>query len=154
MFNKFDSCRQLEDSLSLMSSEFESMKKYSQTKLKEERGFYEDQLLSNEEQFSELEQRMKEYEKLLLATDRSNKHKHPDNDSDQLYIIEERREEEEQVNVCEQEILELRKEIEKMEELHKREISLIKNTVDRNNENHVIKHVDEMCCKSLLEKNM
>ena len=53
--------RQLEESLKLMRDEFESMEDYWQNKLNEERMFYEEQLKTNDRQFKELEERLKEY---------------------------------------------------------------------------------------------
>lgn len=57
---------QLEESLEMMQGEFESMEDYWQRKLEEERVFYEEQLRSSERQFSELEERMREYEDLVV----------------------------------------------------------------------------------------
>ena len=45
-----------------MRDEFESMEDYWQNKLNEERMFYEEQLKTNDRQFKELEDRLKEYE--------------------------------------------------------------------------------------------
>ena len=59
--------RQLEESLELMSNEFESMEDYWQQKLDSERSFGEEQLRSSESQFRELEARLREYEELLVA---------------------------------------------------------------------------------------
>ena len=59
--------RQLEESLELMSNEFESMEDYWQQKLDSERSFGEEQLRSSESQFRELESRLREYEELLVA---------------------------------------------------------------------------------------
>ena len=63
--------RQLEESLELMSSEFESMEDYWQQKLDSERSFGEEQLKSSESQFRELEARLREYEDLLVAAEAS-----------------------------------------------------------------------------------
>ena len=57
--------RQLEQSLELMKEEFESMESYWQGKMDHERRFYEDQIRTGEEQFKELEDRLKEYIGLL-----------------------------------------------------------------------------------------
>eukprot|EP00090_Calanus_glacialis_P044794 TRINITY_DN8028_c0_g1_i1.p1 TRINITY_DN8028_c0_g1~~TRINITY_DN8028_c0_g1_i1.p1 ORF type:complete len:1022 (-),score=304.52 TRINITY_DN8028_c0_g1_i1:104-3169(-) len=56
---------QLEQSLELMKEEFESMESYWQGKMDDERRFYEDQIRTGEEQFKELEDRLKEYIGLL-----------------------------------------------------------------------------------------
>ena len=48
-----------------MREEFESMEDYWQNKLVDERKFYEEQLKTNENQFKELEIRMKEYDEEL-----------------------------------------------------------------------------------------
>jgi hypothetical protein len=55
----------MEESLDLMRTEFESMEDYWQKKLEDERCFYEEQLRRNEDQFRDLEARMREYEVLL-----------------------------------------------------------------------------------------
>jgi DNA repair exonuclease SbcCD ATPase subunit len=55
----------MEESLELMRTEFESMEDYWQKKLEEERVFYGEQLRRNEEQFKELEAKMRDYEALL-----------------------------------------------------------------------------------------
>lgn len=101
--------QQLQESLNLMNSEFESMENYWQDKLNDERKFYEGQLQENEEQFRELEVKMKEYEELLLRGDNKN---NEGMKFDGLSMIDEQREEEEQINVWEQEISNLKKEIE------------------------------------------
>ena len=85
--------RQLEESLELMSSEFESMEDYWQQKLDSERSFGEEQLKSSESQFRELEARLREYEDLLVAAEASDsEHK-----SGVLSTIEEDRDLEEKV---------------------------------------------------------
>ena len=48
-----------------MKDEFESMESYWQGKMDDERRFYEDQIRTGEEQFKELEDRLKEYIGLL-----------------------------------------------------------------------------------------
>ena len=86
--------RQLEESLELMSSEFESMEDYWQQKLDSERSFGEEQLKSSESQFRELEARLREYEDLLVAAEASDsEHK-----SGVLSTIEEDRDLEEKVS--------------------------------------------------------
>ena len=86
--------RQLEESLELMSNEFESMEDYWQQKLDSERAFGEEQLKSSEAQFRDLELRLREYEDLLVAAD--------GNDSDHkggmLATIDEDRDMEEKVS--------------------------------------------------------
>ena len=57
--------RRLEESLELMKDEFLSMEDYWQNKLVDERKFYDEQLKTNENQFKELEIRMKEYDEEL-----------------------------------------------------------------------------------------
>jgi len=97
-------------------------------KLNEERRVHDDQLRSNEKQFTELDMRMKEYEELLLAVEKgdTDNEKYSNPDLDKLSMIEERREEEEQVNVWEQEISELRKHIIEIEKKHQIELLSIK----------------------------
>merc|ERR1712106_1232273 len=83
--------RQLEESLGLMNSEFGSMEDYWQEKISDERKFYEDQITKSEEQFIELEARMKEYEDLIEKTEKGTE-KDINDCSDKLSVIDERRE--------------------------------------------------------------
>ena len=76
----------------MMSSEFENLEDYWQSKLDEERRFYEEQLKTNESQFKNLEVKLKEYEDLLLANETK-----PNDESDRLSIIDETRSMEEEV---------------------------------------------------------
>ena len=86
--------RQLEESLDLMKEEFESMEDYWQNKLEDERKFYEEQLKTNENQFRELESRMKEYDEVLITHLDDNKQ----DDNDKLSTIDETSSLEYQVN--------------------------------------------------------
>jgi len=103
--------KQLEESLEMMSSEFENLEDYWQSKLDEERRFYEEQLKTNESQFKNLEVKLKEYEDLLLANETK-----PNDESDRLSIIDETRSMEEEVNVWEEEISQLKLKIEQLEQ--------------------------------------
>ena len=91
-----DIFRQLEESLELMSSEFESLEDYWQNKMDEERKFYEKQLKSNEKQFEELDVKMKDYEDLLMAVEPK---ENQVSESDRLSTIDEKRSMEEEVNL-------------------------------------------------------
>ena len=78
--------KDLEESLELIREEFESMEDYWQKKLDDERSFYEEQLKISERQFKDLENRMKEYDEVLLET----RHKDTNHlDDDKLSTIEE-----------------------------------------------------------------
>jgi len=114
--------KQLEESLELMSNEFESMEDYWQQKLDSERAFGEEQLKSSEAQFRDLELRLREYEDLLVAAD--------GNDSDHkggmLATIDEDRDMEEKVLGWEEEIACLHATLEEMEERHKKELEEVK----------------------------
>ena len=93
--------RQLEESLELMSNEFESMEDYWQQKLDSERSFGEEQLKSSESQFRELEARLREYEDLLVAAESSDsEHK-----SGVLSTIDEDRDMEEKVSESQEVLL-------------------------------------------------
>ena len=94
LFENENICRQLEESLELMSSEFESMEDYWQKKIDEERKFYEEQLKSNETQFKDLEFKMKEYEDLLMAVEPKQ-----NDEPDRLSTIDETRSMEEEVTL-------------------------------------------------------
>ena len=68
----------------MMRQEFEQMENYWQQKIEEERNFYDQQLRSSESTFTELEERIQDYEELLAAeTEKST------NNPEQLYTIEE-----------------------------------------------------------------
>ena len=68
----------------MMRQEFEQMENYWQQKIEEERNFYDQQLRSSESTFTELEERIQDYEELLAAeTEKST------NIPEQLYTIEE-----------------------------------------------------------------
>ena len=60
------------------------MENYWQNKIEEERNFYDQQLRSSESTFTELEERIQDYEELLAAESEKNT-----NNPDQLYTIEE-----------------------------------------------------------------
>jgi hypothetical protein len=107
-----------------MQTEFESMEDYWQKKMDEERIFYEDQLKVSENQFRELEGRMKEYEELLRKIE-SSKH----DDSDRLYSIDEQRSLEESVNEWEEEISQLKLQIEKIGTNHEEEVLALKGEI-------------------------
>ena len=93
--------RQLEESLELMSNEFESMEDYWQGKLDSERSFGEEQLKSSELQFRELEARLREYEDLLVAAEGSDS----DHKSGVLSTIDEDRDLEEKVSESQEVLL-------------------------------------------------
>ena len=93
-FNRRFPFRQLEESLELMSNEFESMEDYWQQKLDSERAFGEEQLKSSESQFRELEERLREYEDLLVAAEASDS----EQKSGVLSTIDEDRDMEEKVS--------------------------------------------------------
>ena len=93
-FNRRFPFRQLEESLELMSNEFESMEDYWQQKLDSERAFGEEQLKSSESQFRDLELRLREYEDLLVAADGNDS----DHKSGMLATIDEDRDMEEKVS--------------------------------------------------------
>ena len=68
----------------MMRQEFEQMENYWQQKIEEERNFYDQQLRSSESTFTELEERIQDYEELLAAeSEKSN------NNAEELYTIEE-----------------------------------------------------------------
>merc|ERR1712123_561015 len=74
----------LEESLELMQTEFESMEDYWEKKIGEERTFYEERLAVSENQFKELELRLKEYREMLNNMEASKL-----NGEDKLFAIEE-----------------------------------------------------------------
>ena len=117
--------RHLEESLELMQSEFESMEDYWQKKIDEERIFYEEQMKVSENQFKELEVTIKEYDELLSNVETSKPH-----DSDGLFTIEENRNLEEKVNEWEDEISELKLQIEEMEKGHEEQILVLSEKVE------------------------
>jgi len=167
-----DKNRQLEESLSLMNSEFESMENYWQEKLSDERTFYEDQLKKNEEQFTALEARMKDYEELIEKPTRDKDDS--SNLSNTLTVIDERREEEEQINVWEQEIDDLKNTIidleetftkdcesketqtEHFESIGKAESEELKGIKDKETEcmQKLLHHIKEDCQKLMVKKKM
>merc|ERR1740123_2972550 len=117
--------KQLEESLELMSNEFESMEDYWQQKLDSERSFGEEQLKSSESQFRELEARLREYEDLLVAAEGSDsEHK-----SGVLSTIDEDRDLEEKVLCWEEEIAGLHAALEEMEERHIAELEAAKDAM-------------------------
>ena len=116
--------RHLEESLEMMQTEFESMEDYWQKKIDEERIFYEEQLKVSETQFKELEVRMKKYEELLTKME-SSKH----DDSDRLYAIDEQRSLEESVIEWEEEIGQLKLQIEEIEINHDEEVLALKGEI-------------------------
>jgi len=118
--------KHLEESLELMRTEFDSMEDYWQKKIEDERVFYEEQLKISENQFKELEVRMKEYEELLASME------HPETDKlQQLYPIDEQREKEESVNEWEEEIIQLKLEMEDLRVEHAEELVALKEEMDK-----------------------
>ena len=79
--------KELEDSLDMIREEFENMEDYWEKKLNDERAFYEDQLKMSETQFKELENKLKEYDEVLVGT--SDSKEVQDADDDKLSTIEE-----------------------------------------------------------------
>ena len=79
--------KELEESLDMIREEFENMEDYWEKKLNDERSFYEEQLRMSEVQFKELEQRLKEYDEVLVKTSVSKEVQDPDDDK--LSTIEE-----------------------------------------------------------------
>jgi len=65
--------RELEESLEMMSCEFQSLEDYWQRKIEDERYFYTNQLSANERQFHDLESKINEYEQLMLLLDQKQK---------------------------------------------------------------------------------
>jgi len=117
--------KHLEESLELIQSEFESMEDYWQKKIDGERMFYEEQIKVSENQFKELELRLKEYEELLSGVESAKLE-----ESIKLYNIDEQASLEEKVNEWEKEIEELKMEIESMETVHEEELLALKETLD------------------------
>ena len=109
-----------------MHTEFESMEDYWQKKIDEERVFYEEQLKVSESQFKELELRMKEYEEILNSFQSTN-----DNDRLTLHAIDEQRSLEEEVNEWEEEISQLKLQIEEMQAIHKEEILIMTKEMEK-----------------------
>ena len=108
----------------MMQTEFESMEDYWQKKMDEERIFYEEQIQVSENQFKELETRMKEYEELLTNMEASK----PE-DSDRLYAIDEQRSLEESVNEWEDEISQQKLQIEEITMNHEEEVLALKGEI-------------------------
>jgi len=121
--------KQLEDGLEMMGSEFESMENYWEKKMNEERQLYESQLRMNEKQFKDLEVKMKEYEDLLMTIEPKNQI-----ETDGLSTIDEKRDLEEKVNVWEEEISQLKMEINRMEEAHHEEVEQLRAALRLENE--------------------
>ena len=112
-----------------MHNEFESMENYWGKKMEEERTFYEEQLKVRESQFKELELKMREYEELLESFELSK----PTSNTQGLYMIDEQRYLEEQVNEWETEISQLRIDAAEMEAAHDKEIFELKYNCYRKN---------------------
>ena len=108
-----------------MQSEFESMEDYWQGKMGEERSFYEDQVRVNESQFKELEERMKEYEDLLMLETS----KPGEAAMRQLDTIAEDRNLEEKVSEWEEEISQLHNTLAQREAAHEEEICSLRETL-------------------------
>jgi uncharacterized protein with PIN domain len=108
--------KHLEESLELMHSEFESMEDYWQKKMDDERIFYEGQLKASEKQFRELELKLEEYEELLNSRV---------DGSEGLFTIDEQRSMEETVNEWEDEIAQLKLQIEDMKGDHEKEVNAL-----------------------------
>ena len=114
------------------------MEDYWQKKIQEDRIFYEEQLKVSENQFKELEVRMKEYEDLLTIMETS---KH--DDSDRLYAIDEQRSLEERVNEWEEEISQLKLHLEEIEMNNKEEILTLKGELfELSQNNHRPRNLD------------
>ena len=64
--------KELEESLDMIREEFENMEDYWEKKINDERAFYEEQLKMSETQFKELEQRLKEYDEVMMKTSDAN----------------------------------------------------------------------------------
>ena len=79
--------KELEESLDMIREEFENMEDYWEKKLNDERSFYEEQLKMSETQFKELEQRLKEYDEVMMKT--SDSRELQTADDDKLSTIEE-----------------------------------------------------------------
>ena len=75
--------RNLEESLDMMRQEFEQMENYWQKKIEEERLFYDHQLKSSESTFQKLEEKIQDYEELLISSESEK------TSEGQLYTIEE-----------------------------------------------------------------
>jgi len=131
--------KQLEESLELMSEEFESMEDYWQNKLVGERKFYEQQLKISESQFKELEIRLKEYDVELSNIDMNKVE-----ETDKLSTIDETSSLEYQVQEWEEEIAQLRLDLDNQEKSFKKQISDLeviwnKKLKDMEQENNEIK---------------
>merc|ERR1712013_561144 len=131
--------KQLEESLELMSEEFESMEDYWQNKLVGERKFYEQQLKISESQFKELEIRLKEYDVELSNIDMNKVE-----ETDKLSTIDETSSLEYQVQEWEEEIAQLRLDHDNQEKSFKKQISDLeviwnKKLKDMEQENNEIK---------------
>ena len=100
-----------------MRTEFDSMEDYWQKKIDDERLFYEEQLKISEDQFKELEVRMKEYEGLLASMEQTR-----DDKLYELYPIDEQRDKEESVNEWEEEIIQLKLQMEDLRVHHAEEL--------------------------------
>merc|ERR1711892_1027549 len=109
--------KQLGESLDLMKEEFESMEDYWQNKLVDERKFYEEQVKTNDNQFKELENRMKEYDEELISLDMNKK-----DETDKLSTIDETSSLEYQVQEWEEEIVQLRAKLTKKDQEYKNQL--------------------------------
>lgn len=118
--------KHLEESLELMRTEFDSMEDYWQKKIDDERLFYEEQLKISEDQFKELEVRMKEYEVLLASMEHTR-----DDKLYELHPIDEQREKEESVNEWEEEIIQLKLQMEDLKVHHAEELVALKEEMDK-----------------------
>ena len=81
--------KQLEESLDMIREEFESMEDYWQSKLDQERRFYGEQLRFSERQYKDMENKMKEYDEILLNTRNSKLQDEDEEEEDKLSTIEE-----------------------------------------------------------------
>ncbi|QQP51106.1 Putative LOC100651630, partial [Caligus rogercresseyi] len=111
---------ELEESLELMKTEFESMEDYWQEKLDKERSFYENQLSLSDSNFKELEIKMKEYEELMMTTEGM-----AHQDSDKLSTIAESVSLECQVTELEEELSDVRGRLKEVEGQKNQEINEI-----------------------------
>ena len=80
--------KELVESLDMIKEEFESMEDYWGKKLNDERAFYEEQLKMSETQFKDLEERLKDYDDVLMKVT-TDSNEVPQEDDDKLSTIEE-----------------------------------------------------------------
>merc|ERR1712106_496273 len=101
---------------------------YWEKKIGEERTFYEEQLAVSENQFKELELRLKEYREMLNSMEASKL-----DGEDKLFAIEEQPGMEESVNEWEEEITQLKLQIEDLKILCDEEVAALKEEITKSN---------------------